>query len=492
MQTMDCDVLVVGAGPAGTSAAIQLARAGYRVVVVERSHFPRPRLGESLTPKVQALFDILGVRAAIDCAGFARMRGTVIERGQGPTLHEFEPRRQRLGYQVERGRFDLLLAQAAERAGTEIRYGVSAHRLLESEGRVTGVQVADAEGLRDISAQWVVDASGGAAWGARAKGLGQRDVVRTVALTGYWAESKLPIDFEATATLFEFLPEGWVWSLLRQDGLRNVTVGVDAGSLRGESADSLYQRLVESTHLVAGLIADAVLQGQVSVHDASRRQADNYGQPGLLLAGDAASVIDPLTSQGVYKALQSGIVAAAVVNTALKRPQDEAMALAYYQKDQARFAENYAEIARSIYRGTPFHERDFWRARAGSGSSDFDAQEVVRANVRRQSFIDRVGQGGDRLGITARSILSVDNRAVTEGGFVVQRPVFVAGNEILDTPGVRPEVLYELLGGQGLAWIFDSYAGQVGLKPSQGLARRLMAAMSTLAAHDVLEVALLG
>ena len=83
----EIDTLVVGGGPAGAATAIGLALSGLPVVLIERAHFPRRRIGESLPPKIAAIFAQLGVLDAVDAAGFTRMSGTTIKDGDAITTH---------------------------------------------------------------------------------------------------------------------------------------------------------------------------------------------------------------------------------------------------------------------------------------------------------------------------------------------------------------------------------------------------------------------
>lgn len=493
MAAARTDVIIVGGGPAGASAAIVLARLGYAVTVVDRAHFPRPRIGASLPPKIDGLLAILGVLPRVQQAGFARMRGTVVDQGAGLLFHEFDPEAGRRGYQVDRALFDAILLDEAARAGASVQHGVTAVSLLYEQGRVSGLRVKQGQGERCLPAAWVIDASGSAAWGARASGLGQRDVVRTVALCGYWKQSRLPTDFEPYSTLFEFMPDGWIWSLLRQDGVRNVTVALDPDVLKGAGdPQEVYLQKVRASRLVGALIAEAELQGEVGRHDASWRNVQEYAQPGLLFVGDAASVIDPLTSQGVFKAIQSGIVASAVVNTALARPDDEAMALDYYRESQRRFFDNYAEIARSSYRASPYLAEEFWQKRVRAHVAtpeEFSADSVEEQARRRLEFRQAVTtEGGLRLALRAAPNLSVELRSVTQGGFVVRQPTFVVHDIAVDGGGIDPERLLPLLNGQPMASVFDGYAAAVEQAPSVGLGRALMNVLSALVAAGAVQV----
>lgn len=494
MAPQPCDVLVVGGGPAGSSVAIGLARQGYRVQVVDRQHFPRHRIGESLPPKIQTLLSILGLQTQVEQAGFARMRGTVVADGQGLRFHEFDPEGGRRGYQVDRARFDQLLLAEAARVGATVHHGVAARALLTEGSRVIGAHLEGPDGGWDQAAGWVVDASGAAAWGARALGLGRRDSLRTVALSAYWRGCRLPDDFEACATFFEFLPDGWTWSLLRQDGLRNVTVAVDPSVLQapGASAHQVYVQRARASAMVSGLIEPAELVGEVGIHDATWRSVRDYAQPGLLFVGDSASLIDPLTSQGVYKAMQSGIVASAVIHTALARPEDELMALDYYRQAQTRFTENYAEIARSSYRASPFADQPFWAERMRSHAAapaEFEPEQVEVRAQRRADFRAQVqAQGGLRIRLKARPMLQVQPGPVTQGGFVVMAPGFVAGPERIETSLPNAQALLSILDGRSMARVYDDYAKAMNKAPSVRLGRELMNLLSALVAADGVEV----
>lgn len=481
------DVLVVGGGPAGAAAAILLGRYGHRVRLVDRARFPRDRIGESLPPKIEGPLTILGVRDRVIRAGFARMRGSVVHQGEARQWHPFDPSGGRRGYQVERARFDGLLLDEARAAGVTVQEGALALEPLVEGEAVVGARF---EG-EDVRARWVLDATGGSAWAGRALGLRRRDPLRTLALSGYWRQSRLPEAFEATATLYEMKPAAWIWSLLRQDGLRNVTVGLDASALKAtdRTPEAVYHELVEGSSLVADLVARATLEGGVRAHDATWHRVERFARPGLLHVGDAASVIDPLTSQGVYKALQSGIAASAVVNTALQRPEDAAMALDYYEGAQTRFADNYQALARSFYAASPYADEPFWRARIRADAEtppELEADRVAARAARREALIARITHGDLRL--RAAPHLLVERRPTAAGGFVSMQPTLTIAGEPIDTPGLDAQALLQVLDGRPIAGVYDGYAQAAGQPPSRELGRRLLDALGALAEVEAVQV----
>ena len=190
------DVIVVGAGPAGSVTAALLNRLGYRVEIWERDSFPRHRIGESLPPRTIALLQHLG----FDTPGFAVMEGhTSIWGSPEPHRAVFE---NAYGLQVERDRFDEMLLQ---QSGATVQFGRSATGLLRDGERVTGVQFSAGE----VPCRFVVMATG--------PGKGIRDLKQS-AIYGYWRNSRHPEGSQANDTIIEAFPDGWVWSLRLSSG----------------------------------------------------------------------------------------------------------------------------------------------------------------------------------------------------------------------------------------------------------------------------------
>lgn len=492
------DVGVIGGGPAGSALAALLASRGYSVLLIDRAGFPRPRIGESLPPKVEVLLRILEVEEAVQTAGFTRMRGTTICQGRDVVTHDFHPDGHRLGFQVDRSTFDRLLLDRARAAGATVLEESTFTDVHLEEARVAGMRFSHAGHEAQVRTRFLVDASGASGVLSRTLGLKRRDAIRTVALSAYWKESRVPDGFPAGNTLFEMLADGWIWSVLRADGLRNVTLGVDPGTVKqaGVPNVELYLERVYGSKLVGSLLADARVASAVEIHDATWSAAERYAGDGFLLAGDAASVIDPLTSQGVYKALQSGITGAAVINTCLARPEDAEMALGYYQESQEATQQCFAEIALSFYRGSPHAEEPFWKTRMRSEalfeSGLLDAQ-IIQENQRRQAFLDRIGVvGGDNLRVARAPELALGKRPVAEGGFIVRRDALGVEDERgllsrVDTTGADAAALYDLLDGRTVSELFEAYVERTGRERSARLGRTLMLALANLAACGLIE-----
>src|SRR5262245_28733809 len=211
------DVIVVGAGPAGSVTAALLSRLGYRVEIWERDNFPRHRIGESLPPRTIALLQHLG----FDTPGFAVMEGhTSIWGSSEPHRAVFE---NAYGLQVERDRFDEMLLR---QSGATAQFRRSATGLVREGQRVVGVQFSTGE----VSCRVVVMATGP---------VGPSKVIRDLkqsAIYGYWRNSRHPEGSQANDTIIEAFPDGWVWSLRLSSGARNVTVLFDQAGLRYEDA----------------------------------------------------------------------------------------------------------------------------------------------------------------------------------------------------------------------------------------------------------------
>ncbi len=156
------DVIIIGAGPSGATAASLLLKQGLKPLILEREVFPRFSIGESLLPQCMAFLEEAGLLSAVVDAGFQHKDGAVFERGPKRKVIDFRDKVSdgwSSTFQVPRGRFDKVLADAAEGMGAEIRYG---HETLavDVSGDFPRVKVRGPDGEYEVDARFLLDASG--------------------------------------------------------------------------------------------------------------------------------------------------------------------------------------------------------------------------------------------------------------------------------------------------------------------------------------------
>ncbi len=331
------DVVIVGGGPAGSSAGITCAAAGLSAVILERAVFPRDCPGESLHPGVEPLFNQLGVGEAVQAARFVRYSGIWVE-WDGP--RQFAPLGQDesgpwLGFQAWRAELDALLLERARALGVEVLQPCRALRPLRGEhGEVVGVETEGGP----VHARVLIDAAGGAHWLAR-----QLDIPRVeaspklVATYGYVVE---PEGAPADEPRIVADDEGWTWTARVRPGVRQWT------------RLTLDGRPVPAGWLPPELSGRAPL-GRVRGADVTWRRVEAPAGPGYFMVGDAAAVLDPASSHGVLKAFMSGMMAGHAVVRASSGALPWPLALAGYSDWVRRWFEHDAAQLRERYRRFP-------------------------------------------------------------------------------------------------------------------------------------------
>jgi flavin-dependent dehydrogenase len=312
------DVVVVGGGPSGSAAAITCAGAGaeLRVVLVERSRFPRDAPGETLHPGVEPLLRRLGVADEVLAAGFLRHEGHWVRwEGAGPP--RFEPFGRDAegpwrGFQAGREVFDALLLARARALGVEVLQPCPISDVIVDGGRVAGVETP----AGPIRARFVVDATGRRQWLARRLRLRVgRYSPRLVARYGH-VEGDCPARAEAPAIVAD--PTGWTWTARVAPRVYQWTRLTLAGD--PPSNDWLPEELRGLKRLCRSRGAEV-----------DWRAAFEPAGPGYFLTGDAAAVLDPASSHGVLKALMSGMMAGHLIARVARAEATEPHAAAAYR-----------------------------------------------------------------------------------------------------------------------------------------------------------------
>jgi flavin-dependent dehydrogenase len=342
----DCDVIVVGGGPAGSAAAAWLARAGRSVMVFERDQFPRFHIGESLLASVNDVLAAIGADDIVRQTGFPQKWGATfmtadggVERFADFSVAPDVPMPQT--WQVERARFDHLLLQHAAACGADVR---QRHRVLDvafDEAGVTAtVQPGKGRGERHaVRAQAIVDASGRSGLLSRKFNLriDEPGLANLAVFSHYSGVPRLEGRRAGDIRIVARADLGWFWLIPISSELMSVGVVLPqsaARTLTGIEPAALLDRTIAETPVVAGFLTSARREWPVRVEKDFSFASRAYAGDRWLVAGDAGSFLDPVFSTGVAIAMESGLEAGQAVVSGLDAADLSARRFAHYARRQ--------------------------------------------------------------------------------------------------------------------------------------------------------------
>jgi flavin-dependent dehydrogenase len=351
------DVAIIGGGPAGSTAATLLAKAGRRVVVFEREKFPRFHIGESLLPFSMQQFDRLGVREKLDATFMPKYGGEITAAcgTKGVRFYfkdGYRSKRDR-AYQVTRSEFDKVLLDNSRDNGAEVREETEVTKL-EFTDRCVKLDIEGPGAARSrIEARYLLDCSGRQTILGSLFNLKQTyDHLRKFSVFAHYENvERLP---GRNGTLIRMVRglDRWFWTIPLTPTRTSVGVVMDTATFRAAklSPEMAFEKFIAEQPLMVEKMKNATRVTPIySASDFSYRNKRLFGER-WLLAGDAAGFIDPVFSSGVFLAIMSAEKAADALEEVLRDESKRKRAFKNYSHAVNRIMDIYLTFVNSWYR----------------------------------------------------------------------------------------------------------------------------------------------
>ena len=358
------DVAIIGGGPAGSTAATLLARAGRRVIVCEREKFPRFHIGESLLPASMNVFSRLGVREKLDRTFMPKYGGEIVAAcGTRGTKFYFKDgfRSQRdRAYQVTRSEFDKLLLDHSRENGAEVREETTVEQIeFSNDGVALQWRDTRSSSSGTIHSRYLLDCSGRQTiLGNFFKLKKMYDHLQKFSVFAHYENVDRPSGIDGTLIRMVRGLDRWFWMIPLTATRMSIGVVIDTATFRAMklSPEEALDSCIDEQPMMLERMKNAERVSPVySAGDYSYRNAKLFGDR-WLLAGDAAGFIDPVFSSGVFLAIMSAEKAADALNDILRDEALKPRLFRNYSRRVNRVMDMYLTFVNSWYRGKEFVE----------------------------------------------------------------------------------------------------------------------------------------